>query len=62
MSLVKQTMQGLITGCGVANITLCQTVRLIYTTNIVNKKWKYHPDRDLNPPEPFKNVNQPPDR
>jgi len=62
MSVAYHTMQGLITGCGVANLTLCHTVRLLHTTNNMNKKWKYYPDRDLIPPEPFKNVNQPPDR
>jgi len=62
MSLAYNTMQGLITGCGLTNLTLCHTVRLLHTSPPVTRKWKYHPDRNLKAPEPFTNVNQPPDR
>jgi hypothetical protein len=66
MSLVYHTMQGLTTGCGLANLTLpslCQTYRLLHCTQpVAARKWKYHPERDLAPPEQFTNTNQPPDR
>ena len=61
MSLVYHTMQGLTTGCGLANLTLpslCQTYRLLHCTQTVAaKNWKYHPERDLTPPEQFTNTN-----
>jgi len=42
---------------------LLATSRPLQTSEVkTEKKWKFHPDRDLKPPEPFENTVMPPDR
>jgi len=57
MSLVKHTMQTLTTGCGLTSLTLVRALHC--SPPLAAKKWKYHANRDLEPPEQFKNTVQP---
>lgn len=49
-------------GCGLLKThdPIHSSLKFLQTSLI--QEWKYHPHRDLTPPEEFKNVSQPPDR